>query len=550
MSREAEQVLRYAADLARLYAQASTDRRRLERIERALTRVQQASLALARALSPEEAAERLAEACADLLGLEGAAVYLRSETRLEQVAGLPAAASWPRVAPVGPERLERLSGPTEHGSEPWIRLGLGGERVVALPLPGRRRPVGLVVGPGRLPPAFEEASGVEAALLALLSAHGGAALENLRLEERRSRPMLLRPQGRGAPPAAAAGEGEGQALLGESAAMQKVRRLIERLARVDSTVLLQGETGTGKSLVARALHDASGRRAGPFVTLNCGAIPEALVESELFGHEAGAFTGADRQHKGKVELAKGGTLFLDEVAELPLAVQTKLLTFLEDRRFTRVGGEKELEADVRVVSATNRDLERAVAEGAFRSDLLYRLNVFTVALPPLRERGGDVVELALALAGEVARRYGLPVPRFAPESAARLRAYPWPGNVRELRNVVEKAVILADDEVIPPELLPEPSASAPPRAADPGRDPAPRGEPARAAEPAPLGDASFAEAKARMIAEWELGYLEGLLRATEGNVSAAARLAQLDKTNLRRKLKKYGLSGAALRDED
>ncbi len=531
-----QQVLRYASDLARLYARASGDRRRLQGLERALARVQQASLALARALSPEAAAERLAEAGGALLGLPAVAVYQRRDGRLELAGACPADQDWPRVAPIGPERLERLTEVAEERTgEPWRRLARDQEVVVAVPLPGRRRSAGLMVAPGRLPERFRGAESTEAALLTLLAAHGGATLENQQVEERRTRTMRrpLAP-----PPGAGARAQPADSLLGTSPAMEEVRRLVDRLARVDSTILLQGETGTGKSLVAKALHDRSARASGPFVTLNCGAIPEALVESELFGHEAGAFTGADRLHRGRVEQAQRGTLFLDEVGELPAAVQAKLLTFLEERRFMRVGGEREQESDVRVVSASNRDLEAAAVDRSFRSDLLYRLNVFTLHLPPLRERGGDVVELAESLAADVAQRYGLPLPRFSIESQARLRAYGWPGNVRELRNVVEKAVILADAEVIPPELLPEPSGGAavsvaPPEAPSPVPDPGP--------------DLSFAEAKARMISEWEVGYLEALLRATSGNVTAAARLAQLDKTNLRRKLKKYDVDVDALR---
>jgi DNA-binding NtrC family response regulator len=221
-------------------------------------------------------------------------------------------------------------------------------------------------------------------------------------------------------------------------------RLLQRVGPTESTVLLTGESGTGKELFARALHALSPRRAGPCVALNCAAIPETLIENELFGHEKGAFTGADRRQAGRFEQAAGGTLFLDEIGELPLAVQGKVLRALEERTFERVGGGRTQRADVRLVAATNRDLAGMADDGEFRSDLFFRLNVFPIELPPLRERASDIPLLARHLLAEIARRHHAEPPRLEEAAAGLLAAEPWPGNVRELANVLERAVILAE----------------------------------------------------------------------------------------------------------
>ncbi len=233
-------------------------------------------------------------------------------------------------------------------------------------------------------------------------------------------------------------------ILGRHPRLRAALRLLQRVAPTESTVLLTGESGTGKELFARSLHGLSARQAGPFVALNCAAIPEALLENELFGHERGAFTGADRRQPGRFELAERGTLMLDEIGELPLAVQGKVLRVLEERTYERVGSGKTLRADVRLVAATNRDLEAMVAAGSFRADLFFRLNVFPIELPALRERATDIPLLAGHLIGEIARRHHFEPPRLDDEAAELLAAEPWPGNVRELANVLERAVILAE----------------------------------------------------------------------------------------------------------
>jgi formate hydrogenlyase transcriptional activator len=237
-------------------------------------------------------------------------------------------------------------------------------------------------------------------------------------------------------------------IVGQSPALRRALHQVETVAPTDSTVLISGETGTGKELIARAIHDRSGRRARTFVKVNCAAIPTGLLESELFGHERGAFTGAIAQRIGRFELAHGGTLFLDEVGDLPTDLQPKLLRVLQEQEFERVGGTRTLRVDVRLVAATNQDLEEAVAAGTFRSDLYYRLNVFPIALPPLRERREDIPDLVRACVQRFSRRLNKRIESIAADAMAALCAYDWPGNVRELENALERAVILTTGPVL------------------------------------------------------------------------------------------------------
>ncbi len=237
-------------------------------------------------------------------------------------------------------------------------------------------------------------------------------------------------------------------LVGNSAAMRDVMGLVVKIARGTSTVLVRGETGTGKELVARALHEASPRKNGPLVTVNCAALPDTLLESELFGYEKGAFTGATQKKPGRVELAHGGTLFLDEVGDVSPSVQVKLLRVLQEKSFERVGGTQTIKVDVRFITATHRDLEAMIATGAFREDLFYRLAVVPIILPPLRDRGADVVQLARHFCAELGRANGRPRATLDDGALDALARASWPGNVRQLRNVIERLIILADVDVI------------------------------------------------------------------------------------------------------
>ncbi len=239
-----------------------------------------------------------------------------------------------------------------------------------------------------------------------------------------------------------------EGMIGNSGPMREIYSLIERVAGTDSTVLVTGESGTGKELVARAIHARSRRSRGPFVAVNCAALPESVLESELFGHEKGSFTGAHALRRGRFEMASGGTLFLDEIGDLSLAVQVKLLRILQERSFERVGGSHTIDTDVRVVVATNRNLEKEVAAGRFREDLFFRLNVFPVHTPPLRERGSDILLLADHFASRIGARTGKPILRISSPALDLFMIYHWPGNVRELENCIERAVILSTDGVI------------------------------------------------------------------------------------------------------
>jgi DNA-binding NtrC family response regulator len=321
-------------------------------------------------------------------------------------------------------------------------------------------------------------------------------------------------------------------LLGRSPAMASVFELIKKAARSEANILVLGESGTGKELVARAVHANSPRAAQPFVPVDCASLPENLLESELFGHEKGAFTGAVRSKPGLVELAHRGTVFLDEIGELPLGLQSKLLRVLQERQIRRVGGTGQVGVDVRVVSASNRNLRESVAKGAFREDLFYRVNVIAVELPPLRAREGDVELLARAFL----QRYGQTrITAFTDDALAALARYAWPGNVRELQNVVERACALADGSTVTVRDLPDYVA---------------RGEGARAdAAPSPGGAMAapevaglpLHEAREQWMRTFEGAYLRDLLASHGGNISAAARTAGIDRKTFHRLVAKYRL---------
>jgi DNA-binding NtrC family response regulator len=323
-------------------------------------------------------------------------------------------------------------------------------------------------------------------------------------------------------------------LVGDSSAFRDVVRAALRMAACGATVLIQGETGTGKELFARALHYLSPRAKGPFIPVNCGAIPDALIETELFGHVRGAFTDAKEAHQGLIAQARGGTLFLDELETTSPHAQVALLRFLQDQEYRPVGGPAVRVADVRVIGSTNADLGALAARGEFRKDLLFRLNVLALELPPLRARGDDVLLLARAFLHRLSDQYRRPAKTLHADAVAYLRGHPWPGNVRELENLVLRSFLLDDG----PELRFPAATEA---GAGWTRPLAPT------ASGGPLGAVGFREAKARVVAEFERAYIAELLERAQGNVSLAARLAGQERSRFGRLIRKHGLSGAAFR---
>ena len=319
-------------------------------------------------------------------------------------------------------------------------------------------------------------------------------------------------------------------IIGRSAVMLDVFQLVETVCRTNSTVLISGESGTGKELVARAIHNLSLRGGKPFVAVNCGAMPEALLESELFGHVRGAFTGADRDKKGLFEAADGGTIFLDEIGEMTPPMQVKLLRVLQERRYRRVGGTDESPANIRIIAATNRELPKLVSEGKFREDLFYRLNVIPVTLPPLRDRGDDIVLIAQHILAKYAREMGRTLEGFSPEAAAALRAYQWPGNVRELENVIERAVALESEPRVQLATLPENLRS--------GRPATPVGGSGGSGE---VGDAGPGFNLERHLQDIEKSHLERALERCGGVQTKAADVLGLSFRQFRYLAKKYGL---------
>lgn len=318
-------------------------------------------------------------------------------------------------------------------------------------------------------------------------------------------------------------------MIGTCPAMRKVFEVIQQVADSEVDCLIHGETGTGKELVARSIHSRSRRNAKPFVPVDCGAIPENLMESEFFGHEKGAFTGAERREIGLLEYADGGTFFLDELGELPLLLQAKLLRTLQERRIRRVGGRSEIPVNVRVVAATARDLEQMVDGGAFRRDLYYRINVVRIELPPLRRRGDDLGLLAERFAARYSREMGRNIHGISPEAYQVMSQYPWPGNVRELQNVVRRAIALSTDAMIGVDDLPEAIIVG-----------SARSESSREVS-------GYFQLRDEHLARFERQYLSDLLERHHGDVKAAAHEARLPRGTLYRLMKNHGLDGGQFR---
>ncbi len=316
-------------------------------------------------------------------------------------------------------------------------------------------------------------------------------------------------------------------ITGQSKKMQEVFTLIQQVAPSRAAVLITGESGTGKELAARAIHSLSPRASSPFVAINCAAMPDTLIESELFGHEKGAFTGAVERRIGCFELAQNGTVLLDEIGDMPAATQAKLLRVLEDQRVRRLGGKSEIQLDVRVIASTNAPLEAAMREGRFREDLFYRLNVFPIPMPALRDRKEDIPVLLTALLEVINRKHGTRVADATPEAIDRLMAHSWPGNVRELRNVVERAAILAGEGAIRPEHLPAGFAGA-------------GAPPARPAAAASSEGGELRVSVGTTIEQAERGLIELTLEHTKNNKTRAAEILGISQKTLFNKLKEYG----------
>ncbi len=327
-------------------------------------------------------------------------------------------------------------------------------------------------------------------------------------------------------------------LIGNSKRMQEVYRLATGVAATSSTVLILGESGTGKELTARAIHQHSPRAERPFVAVNCSAIPVDLVESELFGHVRGAFTGATNTREGLFEAADQGTIFMDEVGDLPPLAQVKLLRVLQEGEIKRVGSNETRIVDVRVVAATNVDLRLRIAEGAFREDLFYRLNVVAIGLPPLRERSEDIPLLAYHFLQKYSARAGRDVHRISPEAMELLQQQSWPGNVRELENAIEYAIVFCRGDEITPEALPMTRGQKPGLESHPARDAG-----TSFALSTRLLDLPYRDAKQQALDAFESAYFEAVLRRTGGNVSEAARQAGLDRSNFRRAVRRAGIGG-------
>jgi DNA-binding NtrC family response regulator len=331
-------------------------------------------------------------------------------------------------------------------------------------------------------------------------------------------------------------------MIGQSRAMTRVFETIEKVAATDVTVLIRGESGTGKELVARAIHSRSPRSGGPFVPINCAAFSRELVESELFGHEKGAFTGAVARREGKFEAADGGTLFLDEIGDMSLETQAKLLRVIQEKRFERIGGNQSLAADVRIIAATNQNLEQMVADGRFREDLYYRIKVVEIRVPPLRERREDIVPLAAHFLEEACRQFGVPRKTLTPEAMRACMENSWRGNVRSLRAAIEQAVILSSGNAITPDELLAGVARETPDA--PKRDQA-----APSASPQPGADADsnggeirFREAKEKYVGQWERDFFINALRTSGGNISRAAERSGMYRQNFQQKMRELGIT--------
>jgi Nif-specific regulatory protein len=430
------------------------------------------------------------------------------------VAGRVAETGLPIVVPsvrFEPMALQELSDPRQWADGSWS--------LISVPIARAGRPC------AALSAYFSGADDNHSSRLAALSFVASLmsqALETVRLQRELDPPTTTVAK---AEARAARSAFEYANMIGSSALIRQVYEQVGQVAPTSATALIRGESGTGKELVAHAIHINSSRASGAFVKVNCAALPENLFESELFGHERGAFTGAVARKKGRFELAQGGTLFLDEIGDLPLSTQVKLLRVLQSREFERLGGTETLRADVRIITATNRDMERAVAAGQFREDLYYRLNVFTITMPPLRDRRADIPSLAEYFLAKYAKQHGRKIGRLSTAALDRLSEYGWPGNVRELENAIERAVVLCDGFVVEERHLPRSVLDRNQSASGDGETP------------------NLTEAVERL----ERRMIQEALTLTRGNLSRAARALGITERMLRYKAGKYEIDASLFR---
>jgi len=498
----------------------------------ALSALVDASAAINASLGVDATLQSIARAAAAVLKAEAASVIVLDAQRRKQVFAAAVGDRAEQLLGVEYEQGTGISGKAMKLRQAAIindvarekshykgiddKLGFQTRSVLVAPLVHENKALGVVEV---LNPLHESHFAENDRCLAMVFANLAAiAVANAQRVERLGR------ENRGLKESSRSGE-----LIGASPQMRKVRDLIADVAPTSATVLLLGATGTGKELAARQLHAQSHRSGGPFIAINCAALPETLLESELFGHEAGAFTGASERRMGRFELAGGGTIFLDEIGEVPLSIQVKLLRVLEEREMFRLGGTRAIGCDVRVIAATNRDLQAEIAEGRFRQDLFYRLNVFPIELPPLRLRTGDIPLLGRHLLGQLSVELKLPLPDISPDAMAALEAYDFPGNVRELRNILERACLLAcstregesPEPTIHPGHLPSNLKAAAPVAAD--------------------GTMPQAAAGNSVLADHEKTMVLAALRDHNWNQTRAAAALGISRDNLRYRIKKYGL---------
>ena len=544
-----DQVYKYAQDLSVLFRQERQARQQLSERQKDLELLVELYSAMSRCLDVDSLAEVVLEAFVSQLNVSRALMYLRSPDQSGNINYLAGRSLDAAAMPVDPpdvtenqtlyarivdETLSQMVIDADDGELfSWIDdtypEGMRPQQVLCLPLLGRQRVLGFLAAD-----LDNRLRSERRTILTLVARQAGVVLETVMLYQQSQSELSVVKELLDTEQKKLIESHQFDKLIGSSSQMKAVFNLLRTVADVNVPVLVTGETGTGKDLVARALHYTSKRKAKPFVSVNCAALPSELVESELFGHEKGSFTGAVQQRRGKVEMAEGGTLFLDEIAEMPANLQAKLLRFLQERTYERVGGTRSMRANVRIVAATNQDIEEAIKDGRLRMDLVYRLNTITVALPALRERLNDVPLLANNFASQANEKFGCTIQGLSKEVIALLMRHSWPGNVRELRNVMDRAAILTHSGTI------EPSAIHL-AAQTPGTPQLSSGMPmASFVEPDP--EKTFTQVKQEIVEQFERSYIDKLLTQTGGNISQAARNAHIDKKNFIEKMRKYELT--------